>query len=114
MIGDMLTNDGSIITKEDLLYKTGLNTINPLYYLRLRLSIKSFLSNYTFLPKPIERPTIPLYINIIQKSSKGSKDFYRILQGNSETTKHDKWENVLNIFLPDLTWFYFIKYASKL
>ena len=30
IIGDRLTNDGSVITKEDLLNKTGLNTINPL------------------------------------------------------------------------------------
>ena len=104
MIGDMLTNDGSIITKEDLLYKTGLNTINPLYYLRLRLSIKSFLSNYTFLPHPIQRPTIPLYINTIQKSCKGSTDFYPILQGNKETIKHDKWETMLNIYIPNPVW----------
>ena len=96
MIGDMLTND--------LLHKTGLNTINPLFYLRLRLSIKSLLSNYTFFPQPIERPTIPLYINTIQKSSKGSKDFYRILQGNREIIKHDKWETMLNIYIPTLTW----------
>ena len=60
----MLTNDGSIITKEDLLYKTGLYTINPLHNLRLKLSIKSLLSNYTFPPQLIQRPTIPLYINI--------------------------------------------------
>ena len=104
MIGDMLTNDGSIITKEDLLYKTGLNTINPLHYLRLRLSIKSLLSNYLLLPQPIQRPTIPLYIKTIQKSSKGSKDFYRILQGNRETINHDKWETMLNIYIPNPAW----------
>ena len=104
LIGDLLTDNGEIITKEELLSKTNLHTINPLHYLRLQTVIRSMLNNTLFQPCIIQRPVPPLMYSIITQSKKGSKDFYNLLQVKQEIKTHDKWENIFNQQLSVAHW----------
>ena len=96
-VGDLLTDEGEIITKDELLNKTKLFTINPLNYLRLKSCIQSLLNNNRILqPCILQKPTTPLLFSIATKSKKGSKDFNKILEYKQEIKTYNKWENKLN------------------
>ena len=103
LIGDLLTDTGEIITKEELLNKTKLITINPLHYLRLKSAISSLIKKTRFQPYSLQRPIAPLTFSIITKNNKGSKDFYNLFQSNEIKTQN-KWEITLNHQIPTPEW----------
>ena len=74
-VGDLLTDEGGIITKDELLNKTNLFTINPLNYFRLKSCIQSLL-NTMLQPCIIQKPITPLLFSIATKSKKGSKEIF--------------------------------------
>ena len=84
IVGDLLHNDGEIITKQELLNKTRLININPLHYLQLRSCLRTLLNYTTFKPYTLQRPLARLFYSILIKNNKGSKDFYNILHHNHE------------------------------
>ena len=47
IIGDLLQQNGSIISKQDLIVKIGLKSINELHYLRLKTLIKQVMNSIT-------------------------------------------------------------------
>ena len=104
LVGDLLNDNGEIITKEDLLLKTGLTTINQLNYLRLKTCIKSLLKDTQFQPCVIYKPLSPLLLSITTKNKKGSKDFYNILEDKQEINTYNKWEDKLNRQISTDTW----------
>ena len=73
-IGDVLHN-GGIITKQELIIKTYLITINELHYLRLKILIKQFMKTYNFEPIYVPKPQAPIYYKLATKYHKGSKIF---------------------------------------
>ena len=54
MIGDLLQNNGTILSKQNLIEKTGVPFINELHYLRLKMSITRLINNYNFQPSPLQ------------------------------------------------------------
>ena len=113
IVGDLLNNDGEIITKDDLMNKTGLDNINPLNYLQLKSCIGTLLRNTAFKPYPLQRPLAPLFLHISIKNNKGSKDFYKILHQNQEIKTHNKWEEILNINITTAIWGQIYKVCFK-
>ena len=113
LIGDLLTDNGEIISKEELLHKTHLNSINPLHYLQLKSAVKSTLKKINFRPYTLQKPIAPFTYRIITKSRKGSKDFYKILQSNQEIKTHPKWENIVNKEFSIQEWTYIHKTCFK-
>ena len=45
LVGDLLNSNGQIITREELINKTNLNTVNALNILRLKVGIQALLKN---------------------------------------------------------------------
>ena len=96
-VGDLLTDNGEKITKEDLLIKTGLITINLLNYLRLKGCIKSLLNNSTFQPRILHKPLPQLLFSIATKIKKDQKTFIIFLNINRKklpTKITYKWEDI--------------------
>ena len=94
LIGDVLDNNGQLFTREELINRTELNTLNHLSYLRLKINITSILNNTALQPNPIHKPIAPLNLLILRKSEKGSSDFYNILRQPIDLISHTKWNNI--------------------
>ena len=92
IVGDLLTEEGEIISKDELLNKTRLNNTNILNYLQLRSSVRTLLKITNFKPYLLQRPLAPLFLSISIK--KGSKDFYKILHQSQEIKIHNKWDEI--------------------
>ena len=104
IIGDMLNNEGGIISKHDLSNKTGIPSINDLHYLRLKMSIKQLLQLYNYEPTHLQRPVAPLYYTLTKRNPKGSKDFYNILIQPQNTIIKTTWEVSLGTDIPIKNW----------
>ena len=104
LIGDVLDDNGQIFTREELINRTRLNTLNPLNYLRLKIGITPLLLKNALQPYRIHKPMAPLNLIILTKSEKGSKDFYTILQEPFDLITHTKWNHILNRDIPNQTW----------
>ena len=113
LVGDLLTNDGEIITKQELLNKTRLININPLHYLQLRSCLRTLLNSTTFKPYTIHRPVAPRFLTILIKNNKGSKEFYNILHENQEIKTHNKWDEILNTNITTPEWVQIYKICFK-
>ena len=100
MIGDMLDNEGGIITKQYLSYKTGIPTINDLHYLQIKMSIKQLLQLYNYEPTHLQRPVAPIYYKLTKRNPKGSKYFYNILIQPQNTIIKTTWEVSLGTDIP--------------
>ena len=102
MIGDLLDNNGNIISKQNLVNKTGVPVINDLHYLSLKMSTQKLINRYNFEPIHLQKPQAPVYHSFITKNKKGSKQFYNILIQPTETITKITWnENLgINITIP--------------
>ena len=100
----MLDNEGGIISKHDLSYKTGIPSINDLHYLRLKMSIKQLLQLYKYEPIHLQRQVAPIYYTLSKRNTKGSKDFYNILIQPQNTIIKTTWEVSLGIDIPIKKW----------
>ena len=102
MIGDLLENDGNIISKQNLVNKTGLPVLNDLHYLSLKMSTQKLINRYNFEPIHPQKPQAPEYHSFTTKNQKGSKQFYNILIQPTETITKINWnENLgINITIP--------------
>ena len=113
IVGDLLTDEGEIISNDELLNKTRLNNINILHYLQLRSSVRTLLKNTNFKPYLLQRPLAPLFLSISIKSKKGSKDFYKILHQNQEIKIHNKWDEISNTSITQPEWRQIYKICFK-
>ena len=104
LVGDILNSNGQIITREELMNKTNLITLNPLNYLRLKVGIQTLLNSMELEPYPIQKPLAPFNLLLLIKSEKGSKDFYNTLQQPIDIIIHNKWNDILNKNIPNQTW----------
>ena len=102
LVGDVL-NNGQVLTREELINKTKLITINPFKFLRLRSNLNTLLKNTALQPYMIQQPIAPLNLTLLIKNKKGSKDFYIILQQPINLTGHTKWNDILNRYIPNET-----------
>ena len=55
LIGYVIDSNGQIFTREELINRTRLNTLNPLNYLRLKIGITSILTKTALQPKHTSR-----------------------------------------------------------
>ena len=75
-VGDILDDEGTVMTSEMLGSKYNLN-INFLEQHRIKLLVKKFVLKYKKKdPFLFPQPSLPLHLNIVKRSSKGCKDFY--------------------------------------
>ena len=104
LVGDVLNSNEQVFTREELIDKTKLTTINPYNYLRLRSCINTPLKNTALPSYIVQKPIAPLNLTMLIKNKKGSKDFYNILQQPINLTIHTKWNDTLNRDIPSETW----------
>ena len=106
-IGDLLNNNGSIISIEEIKIKFNL-CVNFLEYYQDRLSVNKFISkfkksdifNYIM-------PVLPSHVKILFFSKKGSKKIYSILNNYTENLQlkfKNKWSDNLNENIPSQEW----------
>ena len=98
-INDIINENGVVYTLIELQEKLKIK-LNFLQHLGLTASINMFklsIPNLT-VGKKLSYPIRTSIISLFFKSSKGCRDFYNVLNKNSDTpTSKSKWENIYNI-----------------
>ena len=106
-IADVTDNFGNIMDLDTIKSTYGIETINPLHYLRVQQNIKMFLRKYGFTQVDrIHRPFVPIYMRILYKNSKGASVFNKILNRDvcNEHSMKAKWQDELNIMIDEDMW----------
>ena len=90
-IGDLLSETGNILSREELQRMYNLRNINILDYYRIKLLVRSFMNKYAQVTNEncagVVRPFIPFHVKILFKSQKGAGDIYKILNNSSYEPK---------------------------
>jgi len=114
-IGDVIGNNGQVLSKEDISNKYNLMEINFLEYLRVRTSVNlyvkkvKFNNDYSF-----EQPIMPTNLKVLLKSKKGSKDIYKIFNKQKlNGTYKLKWERDLELSFSESDWKAIFKVCFK-
>ena len=114
LINDLLKEDGQFMNLQEFQNKFNINT-NFLRYQSLLSAIKSSMKSLNINSQRLYKiigPVIPVTIKTFLKSSKGSKDMYRILiSKTSNINSEEKWSNVLDI--NELPWYKIYKLPFK-
>ena len=116
LVGDILHEDGSIISHTELNSKYNFSS-NIFDYQRTKLCTKKFIKTYQTNSKfSYERPNIPFHIKPLFISKSGSKDFYKILTDleTQEPSCKRVWEKKLNLEANDATWRALFKGSLKI
>ena len=105
-IGDLLHENGQVLSKEDISKKFSFTNINILDYYRIRTILRIFITQNkkgdTF--KNFQ-PSIPHHISVFFRTNFSSKDTYLFLNHvKSNYTQKNKWNLELDISLNDHTW----------
>ena len=108
-IGDLLSETGNILSREELQRMYNLRNINILDYYRIKLLVRSFMNKYAQVTNEncarVVGPFIPFHVKILFKSQKGAGDIYKMLNNSSyEPKMKNKWNHELNIEIDERTW----------
>ena len=108
-IGDVLSERGYILSREDLQKMYNLRNINLLDYYKIDLLIRSFMNKYVQVTNKnygrVVAHFIPFHVKKLFKSQKGAGDMYKILNNSSyESRIKNKWNHVLNEEIDESTW----------
>ena len=101
---DILKPDGSVLSMFELRQIFGLKT-NFLEHLRVHRCLKDYLLKFSIKHYTCSRPVLPSYLKILLSQVKGSKYFYKTLNGQYKNLSlRNKWNNVLNTTINDDEW----------
>ena len=106
-VADVINDLGTVMELDTLKRVYGINTINPLHYLRVQQNVKEFLKKYRFgQSNRVERPFVPFYVKILYENKKGASVFNRLIKkkDKNEHSMKDKWQVDLNIRVDDTAW----------
>ena len=106
-VADVINDLGTVMDLDTLKRVYGINTINPLHYLRVQQNVKEFLKKYRFgQSNRVERPFVPFYVKILYENKKGASVFNRLIKKKDKNghSMKDKWQVDLNIRVDDTAW----------
>lgn len=105
-IKDILNNDGSLLSTEQILDIYKLNNINFLEYHRIKLLVNKFLSlSKSEITNHQQGPIMPHHIKVLYMNKKGIRDMYNNLNRIPFQSKMKiKWKDDLDSEIDNLTW----------
>ena len=114
-VGDLVNNEGKILSQREISGKFNLHDINYLEYFRVRSAIKLFVSNFKngdiF---NFTLPCIPNHLEILLKQKKGSRYVYNILNKQTLNLKYkSKWDRDLSNNISEEQWKLIFKACFK-
>ena len=99
-IGDLLSETGNILSREELQRMYNLRNINILDHYKIKLLARSFMNKYAQVTNENCKN-----VKILFKSQKGAEDIYKMLNNSSyEPKMKNKWNHELNIEIDERTW----------
>ena len=106
-VADVINDLGTVMDLDTIKGVYGINTINPLHYLRVQQNLKEFLKKYRFGQlNRLKRPFVRFYVKILYENKKGASVFNRLIKKNdkNEHSMKDKWQVDLNTRVDDTAW----------
>ena len=92
IVDNLIKKDNTLYSFQEFRQSYNIQT-NFLQYQGIATNIRRYISQHDLSNVIIQRPFIPIYLNIFLKSKKGAKDFYNILRKNETyATGRAKWE----------------------
>ena len=103
-VGDLFSSDGEILREIEIKSFYGITT-NFLEYHRVVKCVQVYFNTLNGVEKNHSKPIFPLYIQILLRSKKGCRDFYKILnRSESQTPSYSSWEQKLQQKISITTW----------
>ena len=113
LVGDLITNDGSIMSIEEVRNSYNIPFFNFLNDLSVKSIIRSFFKEHalplTHREKPV-RPLIPLHLQTLMKNHKGSRHIYNVFNSNKSIITIEKWNERLNTIISEKQWKIYYKF----
>ena len=107
LIGDLINDDGSIMSLNEVQRTYKIPHFNFLNYLSVKTLIRRLFKEHNLPLHPREkplRPLIPLYLQTIIKNHKGSRHIYNIFVSNNDVQCVEKWNERLSTQILEKQW----------
>ena len=79
-IADITDDLGTVLDIDTLKSVYGIESINPLHYLRVRQNVKELFKSGFGLSGAVQRPFVPFYIKILVQNKQGASVFNTLLK----------------------------------
>ena len=95
---DLVNNNCHIMSRVELAHYYH-SSLDFLSYHHLYICLKKYIQTYNLKPQAYQRPVFLIQIQLLSKSKKGTRDFYKVLikKGNTQDNYFKKWKEDLDI-----------------